>query len=67
MVTDIGTDILVPMEMIKPDEFLAHRVLSWRESYPIRLQNKIFGNSSPQNLKYDSIPAFCRLSLTQKF
>ena len=28
MVTDIGTDILVPIEMIKPDEYFAHRVLS---------------------------------------
>ena len=33
----------------------------------MRLQKKIFGDSLPQNLKYGSIPAFCRLSLTQKF
>jgi len=33
----------------------------------LRLQKKIFGDSLPQNQKYGSIPAFCRLPLTRKF
>jgi hypothetical protein len=41
--------------------------LGWRESNSLRLQKKIFGDSLPQNLKYESIPTFCRLPLTQKF
>jgi len=41
--------------------------LRWQESNSLRLQNKIYGDSLPQNLQYDSITAFCRLPLTQKF